>query len=265
MIRPYLRLLLAGFRQESAYLAAAFAGIVANVTFGFLKAAVLVATVEAAGGELAGYGTGQMLAFVWIGQALLGMVNLSGRDELGERIKSGDITVDFLRPLDVQLAGLATFLGRRLFTLLPRGIPTFAIGLLTTGMLLPHAVTPYVLGAVSVLLGVVLSYLGAYALNVLGFWLVETRGLTVAYMVLAGFLSGLYVPVVIFPEWLRWIATATPFPSMLMTPIDVLTARVTGAEAAYVVLVQVLWLVAVGALGAVLTRAGRRHLEVQGG
>lgn len=263
--RPYWRLLLAGFRRQSAYLAATLGGLVANVTFGFLKAAILLATVEAAGGEVQGYDAGQMLAFVWIGQSLLGLVNLSGRDVLGTRIKSGDVVVDFLRPLHLQLAGLASFLGERLFSLLPRGIPTFLIGLLTTGMALPDAAAPYLLGAVSVLLGMTLSYLGVYALNIVGLWLVETRGLQVAYMVAGGFLSGLYVPVGLFPDWLERVALATPFPSMLMTPIDVISGRVVGADSLLAVGVQVGWIVVVAVLGAALTRAGRRHLEVQGG
>ena len=42
---PYLRLVVAGFRQQSAYRLAALAGLVANTTFGFLKVALLLATV----------------------------------------------------------------------------------------------------------------------------------------------------------------------------------------------------------------------------
>lgn len=263
--RPYLRLLVAGFRRQSSYLAAAFGGLAANVTFGFLKAAILVATVRAAGGSLAGYDTGRMLAFVWIGQGMLGLVNVYGRDVLGDRIRDGDVVIDFLRPLNLQLAGLATYLGERSFSLLPRGIPTFLVGLTVTGMALSSSPWSYVLGGVAVVLGMTVSYLCVYALNILGLWLVETRGLQVLYMALAGFFSGLYVPIAIFPDWLHAVALATPFPSMLMTPIDLLSGRLEGASALLALAVQVWWILAIGALGATLTRAGRRHLEVQGG
>ena len=212
-----------------------------------------------------GYDEGQMLAFVWIGQAMLGLVNVYGRDALAERIRSGDVVVDFLRPLDIQFAGLATYLGERSFTLLPRGIPTFLVGLAVTGMALPSAVSSYLLGALSVVLGMVVSFLLVYALNILGFWLVEVRGLQVLYMAVAGLFSGLYLPIALFPDWLHAIALATPFPAMLMTPIDILSGRFSGADALLAVAVQALWVVVVGGLGALLTRAGRRHLEVQGG
>lgn len=263
--RAYARLFAAGFRQQSAYLAAAVGGLVANVTFGFLKASILLATLAAAGGTLAGYDAGQMLAYVWLSQAMLGLVNVYGRDVLAERIKSGDIAIDFLRPLDLQLAGLSTYLGSRLFTLLPRGLPTVTVGLLTTGLALPAGATPYLLGAVSVLLAMSLSYLAVYALSMSALWLVDIRGLQVSYMIVASFFCGLYIPVGIFPGWLEAVARLTPFPSMLMTPIDVLSGYAAGPDALRLVGMQVGWVVAVGLLGHVLTRAGRRHLEVQGG
>ena len=263
--RAYLRLLVAGFRQQSAYLAAAVGGLVANATFGFLKAAILLATLAAAGGTLGGYDTRTMLAYVWLSQAMLGLVNVYGRDVLAERIRSGDIAVDFLRPLDLQLAGLATFLGSRLFTLLPRGLPTLTVGLLTTGMALPRGVWPYLLGTLSVLLAMTLSYLCVYALSMSALWLVEIRGLQVAYMVVASFCCGLYIPVGLFPGWLETLARITPFPSTLMTPVEILSGYAAGTDALRLVAVQVLWISVVAAGGHLLTRAGRRHLEVQGG
>ena len=263
--RAYWRLLAAGFRQQSAYLGAALGGLVANVTFGFLKAAILLATLAAAGGTLGGYDTGRMLAYVWLSQAMLGLINVYGRDVLGERIRSGDIAVDFLRPLDLQLAGLSTYLGSRLFTLLPRGLPTLTVGLLTTGFVLPRGARPYLLGAVSVLLAMTISYLCVYALNMTALWLVEIRGLQVGYGIIASFCCGLYIPVGVFPDWLETIARLTPFPSMLMTPIEILSGYAVGTDALRLVAAQVGWVAAVALLGHLLTRAGRRHLEVQGG
>ena len=98
-----------------------------------------------------------------------------------------------------------------------------------------------------------------------GFWLVETRGLQILYMVVSGFLAGLYVPIYLFPAWLETIAHATPFPAMLMYPTDILTGRADLATSLLLLGVQVAWLVVIGGTGQALTRAGRRHLEVQGG
>lgn len=262
--RVYWRLLGAGFRRQSAYRLAAFGGVVANGTFGLLKVSVLFATVRAAGGDLAGYDVGRMSTYIWLSQGLLGSINLTGRTDISERIKDGQIVVDFLRPLDVQAAEVATEVGRSLFALIPRGLPMLAIGLVV-GMAPPGSPAAYPLGAVSLLLGIVVSGATVYLVGVAGFWLVETRGAQVFYMVVSGFLAGLFVPIGLFPHWLLLMAEATPFPSMMMYPIDILAGRVDVDGALALLAAQLGWLVGVAGLGQALTRAGRRRLEVQGG
>src|SRR5512146_2282024 len=177
--RVYWRLLVAGFRRQSAYRLAALGGLVANMTFGLLKVAILFATVRAAGGTLHGYTTESMSTYVWLSQGMLGSVNLNGRTDLALRVKDGRVAVDFLRPVDLQAATIATESGMALFALLPRGLPSVLLGAVT----------------VSMLLGIVISAATVYLIAVLGFWLIETRGLQILYMVASGFLSGLYVPI----------------------------------------------------------------------
>jgi ABC-2 type transport system permease protein len=221
--------------------------------------------VDAAGGQLAGYDVSTMSAYIWISQGMLGSVNLMGRVDIAERIRTGDITVDFLRPLDVHTAMIAHELGRSLFSLLPRGLPSVLIGALLVGMATPDSPVAYLLGSVSLLLAMILSAATVYLVAAAGFWIVETRGLQLLYMVAAGFLAGLFVPLWLFPAWLQAIALATPFPSLLMFPTDILSGRTTGLAAVGLVGAQLLWLVVVVTVGQSMTRLGRRHLEVQGG
>ena len=263
--RVYWRLLVAGFRRQSAYRLAALGGLVANLTFGLLKVAILFATVRAAGGTLHGYTTESMSTYVWLSQGMLGSVNLNGRTDLALRVRDGQVAVDFLRPVDLQAATVATESGMALFALLPRGLPSVLLGALTVGIAMPTSPVFYLLGAVSMILGIVISAATVYLIAVLGFWLIETRGLQILYMLASGFLGGLYVPIALFPQWLRIVATATPFPSIMMYPIDVLSGFGGAGRAAALVLAQVAWLSMVAAIGQVLTRAGRRRLEVQGG
>jgi ABC-2 type transport system permease protein len=265
ILRIYWRLLVAGFRQQSTYRLAALGGLVANTTFGFLKVAILFATVRAAGGEVKGYDIGTMSAYIWLSQGMLGSINLHGRTDLADRVKDGNVAIDFLRPLSVQAAAITTEVGRALFALIPRGLPSVAVGAIVIGMSMPAHPVPYLLGVLSLLLGITVSFATAYLVAVAGFWLVETRGVQILYMIVSGFLAGLFVPISLFPDWLSIAARVTPFPSMLMYPIDVLSGRITGLSACEIVAEQWGWLAVLGLLGAALTRAGRRKLEVQGG
>ncbi|HEX6525367.1 MAG TPA: ABC-2 family transporter protein [Streptosporangiaceae bacterium] len=263
--KVYWRLLVAGFRRQSAYRLAALGGLVANMTFGLLKVAILFATVRAAGGRLHGYDTASMSTYIWLSQGMLGSVNLSGRTDLALRVKDGQVAIDFLRPVDLQTATIATEAGRSLFALLPRGLPSVLLGAVTVGLRMPASPVFYLLGAASLVMGIVISAATVYLIAVAGFWLVETRGLQIVYMLASGFLGGLYVPIALFPHWLRILATATPFPSIMMYPIDVLSGFGGAGRAAELVLAQLAWLAGLSVMGQLLTRAGRRKLEVQGG
>jgi ABC-2 type transport system permease protein len=116
-----------------------------------------------------------------------------------------------------------------------------------------------------VVLAVVVAFAGNFVINLLAFWLVEIRGITLLWMITGGLLCGLYLPVPWFPDWLRTVATWSPFPSMLQQPIDMLAGRVVGPDIATSLAIQLFWVTALLALGQVVLHAGRRRLEVQGG
>ena len=259
------RLVRAGFRRQSSYRLAMVAGLFTNVVFGFIRASILFAALDSAGGTLAGYDKGSISAYVWLSQGLLGAIQLNGAADVGDRVRTGDIAVDFTRPVDLQTWHLAEDLGRAASTLIPRGVPSVLVGALTVGLTLPATAWPYLLGALSIALGVTLSFYCRFAVNVLGFWLLDTRGLRTLYMVVSTFLAGLYVPVALFPQWLHTLAYATPFPSILQVPIDVFSGRVVGAAAVSAVALQCFWVAVACLVGRLLTTAGRRKLVVQGG
>lgn len=265
MMRAYAELAAAEFRRYSTYRMAIFAGIVTQSVFGFIRIGVLFAAIAGAGGTLVGYDRGQAATYVWVGQAILAPVALFGWSEIADRVKTGDIACDFARPVDLQLSWWARDLGRAAFQQLSRGWPPLVIGAVTIGIALPGSWTAYPLGLLSLFLAVSISFQLRYLVNLVAFWTVESRGFLSLYVVLIGPLSGLFVPVHIFPHWLRTIAYATPFPAVFQSPIDVLSGYVLGTAAVAVVATQLGWLVGTGLLARLVTRRASRLLVVQGG
>jgi ABC-2 type transport system permease protein len=72
-----------------------------NVVFGFTRCAVLL-TVFAGNAQVAGYDPSRTVTFAWIGQGLIAVVLLWGNSDFGERVRSGNVAVDLLRPVDLQ-------------------------------------------------------------------------------------------------------------------------------------------------------------------
>jgi ABC-2 type transport system permease protein len=255
----------AGFRRYSAYRSANIAGAVTNTVFGVVKASITLAAIASAGGLLAGYDAQQGASYAWLTQGLVATVALFGWGELGERIRTGDIAVDLARPVDLQLSWLASDLGRAAFMLLPRGLPPVLIGVLFFDVgLSPHPML-YLLAPVSIALAVAVSFACRFLVNLVAFWLLDLRGVLTLYMVASNVLAGLIVPVHWFPGWMRAVAAASPFPSMLQAPVDVLSGRDAGWQAVETVGVQLVWLLLVLAAGRLVLRRALRRLVVQGG
>ncbi len=264
----------AAFHRHATYRMATMAGAFTNTVFGLVRAAILASAVTGAAAvsgaasgttTAGGYTAGEVITFAWLGQALIAPIWVFGWNELALRVRTGEIAIDLARPVDLQLSLLAADLGRAAYSLLPRGLPPIIVGALTYGLVLPGRASSYLFGAASVLLAVMLSFACRFALNLTAFWLVEVRGLIGSYVAISNLLCGLLVPVSWFPDWLRVVARATPFPSMLQAPLDVLTARVAGGQALTALAVQAAWLLGMLALGRLMLARATHRLVVQGG
>ncbi len=118
------------FRRYATYRVATAAGVFTNTVFGFFMSYTFIALWDQRPG-LGGYDQAQALTFVWVGQGLLAATAVMGggfREELQERIRTGEISIDLYRPVDLQLWWLAVDLGRSAFQLLGRGIVPVVVG-----------------------------------------------------------------------------------------------------------------------------------------
>jgi ABC-2 type transport system permease protein len=84
-------------------------------------------------------------------------------------------------------------------------------------------------------------------------------------LVLSLVLSGFVIPVRFFPDWLAAVAHATPFPSLVQTPIDVFVGATRGTEILAALATQAAWLAVLFLACRLALGAGTRRLVVQGG
>ncbi|GAA3842433.1 ABC-2 family transporter protein [Saccharothrix violaceirubra] len=259
-MRLYARLAAAGFRRHSTYRQAMLAGVAANVVFGFLRTAILVAVVSSAG-TVAGYDVPAAVSYVWLGQGIIGFINLWGDTELGERVRSGDVVVDLYRPWDLQAALYAQDVGRAGFTALIRFVPPTAVGAVFFPFHWPDAGT-WPLFALSLALSLTVSFGVRFLVNLSTFWLLDNRGIMSLYNALVWVMCGLGLPLAFFPDWARTLLWCTPFPSTLQAPVDVYL----GHGPQWITLAhQVFWAVALILLGRLVLARAVRRVVVQGG
>ncbi|WP_245730061.1 ABC transporter permease [Micromonospora pallida] len=217
-------------------------------------------------GPVAGYDPAQLVTFVWMGQGLLGVVLLWSETELADRIRTGDVVADLLRPVDPVTSHLATDLGRAGYAVLARMLPPVLVGPVFFEVYLPTRWTTGLLFPLSVLLAVVTCFGCRYLVNSTAYWLHDVRGPMILFTLSAGVLSGLYFPLRFLPEGLyqaMWIVT--PFPSLFQTPLDVLVEVDPSLTSFALVGVQVVWAALILAACRLVQRRAERRLVVQGG
>ncbi|MEH1129948.1 ABC transporter permease [Micromonospora sp. CPCC 206061] len=256
-----------GFRRYSTYRQATVAGAFTNTVFGFLRTYVLLAVAAGTATGLAGgYDREQLATFVWAGQGLLAVVALWGSTELADRIRTGDVASDLLRPVHPVTMYLAADLGRAWHAVLTRFVPPVLTGLLFFDVYLPRQWFTGPLFVVSAALAVMLCFACRYLVNSVAYWLTDIRGPMLAWLVGSGVLGGLFFPLRFLPEQFMvalWVAT--PFPSMLQTPLDVLVERDPPALRCGIVALQAMWVMLLLACCAVVQRRAERRLVIQGG
>jgi len=255
----------AGFRRYATYRQATAAALVTNTVFGFLRCFVLLAVV-AGGGTAAGYDRSRLLTFVWVGQGLIGTVQLWAPPELADRIRTGEVVSDLLRPVDPVYHLLAADAGRAVYGALTRFVVPVAVGATVFGLATPSRPATYPLFVLSTILATVVCFACRFLVNASAYWLLDARGPHMAWALASSVLSGLYFPLWFLPEPATLVLLfATPFPSVIQLPLDVLVERGTPAGQLGAVGLQVAWAVVMLALCRVVQRRAERKLVVQGG
>jgi ABC-2 type transport system permease protein len=262
----YAAVVARSFRRFSTYRAATLTGIFTNSVFGVIFSYAYSALWGTQ--HHGGYDAGDAVTYVWIGQALLMTVALWGggtTDDLAERIRTGDVAVDLYRPVGLIGWYLAGDLGRAAYHFLARGVGPTVLGVLLFQITLPDGPVAGVAFLVSLVLAVVTSFAIRFLVACTAFWLLDQTGVRTLAGVLALFLSGMVLPLVIFPEPLRSIAYALPFASYLQTPADIWLGHRTGTALLGGLALQALWIAVLMAVCHAVLGAATRKVVVQGG
>lgn len=255
----YPALILYGFRRHAAHPWAGLAGAFTNSVFGVLRAYVLIALWQARPG-LGGYTVTDAVTFCFLTQAMIGPMQLFNVGlTLPQRVRSGDIALDLVRPASLQLWSLAEDLGRAGYLLLIRSLPPTLLGALLFGVTTPARPGRWALFALSVLLGVVVSFAWRYLVALSSCWLADERGVHTVSLLLTLFFSGMTLPLTVFPGWLGEPARLLPWAAMVQLPTDVYLGK--SADLGF----QLGWAAVLLALGAAGTRLARRKVVIQGG
>jgi ABC-type uncharacterized transport system permease subunit len=137
---------------------------------------------------------------VWAGLGLIGVVLLWAPPDLAERIRSGDVITDLLRPIDPIWQLLAADLGRAGYAAVTRFVVPVMTGALVFDLFAPRRPATYALFVCSALLATVVCFGCRFLVNAAAYWLLDARGPNTFWTLASATLGGLYFPVWFFPD-----------------------------------------------------------------
>ncbi|MBM4392168.1 MAG: ABC-2 family transporter protein [Deltaproteobacteria bacterium] len=250
-----------GFAHVFAYRAEAAIQLFSALIVAALNLSLwTVATRERA--EIGGVPSGEMLAYVvaaWTGVAVIATrVN----EDLGRRIRDGQVAADMLRPGSVQAFLYARDLGRAAAAAILQAAPLCLACALVVPMRWPGLGT-WPLWALSVMLGHAVNYGLSFLVGMAAMKLGNVTGLSHLKGTLVSVFSGALIPVQLYGEGLQSALRFTPFPMLAHAPASIFLER--DEHVALTLLTQAGWAVGLWLVGAWAWRRAVAAFTVAGG
>ncbi|MCL6450654.1 MAG: ABC-2 family transporter protein [Acetobacteraceae bacterium] len=207
----------------------------------------------------------QMTTYALVALALRSTYEFELEPLVEERVHSGQIAVDLLRPVPFQLYLLADVAGTNLSHLLFRLLPLGLVTVVGFGALLPPSWAQAGWFLLAAVLGFFILFNFFYLVSLAAFWVVNVFAFYLGSRLIITFFSGAVVPLWFFPPWLEAVARWLPFQFAYQFPVSVYLGRVTGPALVQGLLLQAGWGLALALVGRAVWGLGCRKVVLHGG
>jgi ABC-2 type transport system permease protein len=266
----YTAVIAARFRSLLQYRAAALGGLFTQIFFGLVRIMILSAFYASA--SAAPMALGEVIGYVWLGQATLLLVPWRVDQDVAEQIRTGTVVYELTRPLDLYGLWFARAIAWRTAPVFLRMVPMFVFAMVLLPLLGAPEWQLHAPSAASAVMwlgcfvGAVLVSSALTALiSVSMMWTVSGDGVPMLVAACATMFGGLVIPLPLFPDWCQPILYALPFADLLDLPSRVFTGHISPHDAVWVIAHQLAWTIGLVVLGRWLLARGLRRLVVQGG
>lgn len=246
----------ASFTRDKAYLANHMVNNVGSFIFGYIYVsiwrALLGNTPEA----------NQLTTYVLVNQAGLWlMMFIPYGTYLPEKVRSGNIAFEFLKPYSLLYGSFFETLGHLIYNFFFRSIPLYILGILILGAQLPSMETliPY---TISVLFGSLIAFLLNYFIGLYSIKHLSFSGAQACYYFFSSIFGGHFIPAEYYPDFLRNLMPWTPFASTTYISGSIYIGSIPVMES---LLKQIMWIAILSFLAMYFTRRITRKVLIQGG
>jgi len=260
----YFKFISMAFQRSLAYRAEYFTGLLNAFLYIFIFTSIWKALLPE-DGTVKGLTRNDMVAYA----VLSTLIKVSfGRSEyfLGNRVKSGEIAVDLMKPFNLPLMLFCDTVGTSLFHCFARALPMlvfcklffqidFQVDLLILAQFLPVFILSFML-----------FFFMSFLISTMAFFFVEVFPFWIFYFSLITLASGAIIPLDFFPDVLKNILFFSPFPYLFYFPSMILLQKVNNIFTySELIFSYCLILVSVISISLITYTAGLKRLSIAGG
>ncbi len=263
-MRAYYSVFLARFQTQLQYRVAAISGVGTQCFWGLIRMMLFEAFYRSTTADMPMTLT-DVIAYVWLGQAFLGIIGWGADPDVRQQIRTGTVAYEMLRPVDIPFYWFARVMAQRVGTVALRASPILVLAFTVVDMVAPPSLAAFSAWIAAMIGALLLSSALATVMTVSLLWTISGEGISRMMPAIAYALSGMAVPLPLYPQWMQPVLNFLPFRGLIDIPFRFYLGHIPAAELLPYLGHQVAWTVALMLLSRALFIRGRRNLVVQGG
>ncbi|MFE5323998.1 ABC transporter permease [Paenibacillus sp. NPDC056579] len=211
----------------------------------------------------------QLITYVMVGQAI-NFARWSPAERaptyaMAQRVRTGDIALDLIRPVDFQVQRFLEAAGFFIVEMLWVNIPAMLLLIFILGISPPPDAAAVIGFAVSLCIGFLVAFSINSIIMMISFMTTNTFGVQLAKRAIVDIFAGTLIPFEFFPEALRRVLELLPFQSMAYIPLSIYTGRLSGIHMLTALLEQLGWAAVMIIISRLLWMKAAKRLSINGG
>ncbi len=215
------------------------------------------------------FGEQELVTYMIVAQvvnlARMGWINRNVVYNAMNYVQSGKISLDLVRPLDLQVMRYMEWAAVFVVDALLVSVPVWLLWYVSGALALPASPVDGALFIVSVALAWFVMSGIHFLVALFTVWTYDFMGLVMVRTAIQEFFGGTLIPLALMPAPVAALAAILPFQAVVYTPVSIYLGRLQGQELFFALGIQAVWGVALLLAGRWLWARAALRLEVQGG
>lgn len=263
IIRAYAYLL-ASFKVSLRYRANVWMQIIGVVLLIVIQF-FLWKNIENKSSLLNGLEINSILFYVVLSRLLVFIIpGINTTNFISQKILKGTISIDLLRPIQIQLSAFFNELGKLLYSIIFIIFPSVIICYIFLDIPIVKVQSNILLMfIISLVFAYILAFQLSFMIGTFSIWFGNIWGVREFYEALLKLLGGSLIPISLYPNFLQTVAIYSPFQSIYFTPLSFISGM--DGLINYPIAIQIIWILVFGSLNTVLLRYVLKKAVIQGG